>query len=112
MYLFGLNILILLTMLGCNCIPSSLLNANNESEAVKLTILHTNDHHGQFWKNSSGEWGMPARASLIQEIRQEVLVKGGNVLLLSAGDINTGTPASDMNDAKPDFIGMNYMNYR
>lgn len=27
----------------------------------KVTILHTNDHHGRFWHNKYGEYGMAAR---------------------------------------------------
>ena len=76
-----------------------------------LTILHTNDNHGRFWHNRSGEYGMAARATLIQSIRDEVAGTGGHTLLLSGGDINTGVPESDLQDAEPDFKGMNYMAY-
>lgn len=77
----------------------------------KLTILHTNDHHGRFWQNSKGEYGMAARATLISQIRDEVAADGGQVLLLSGGDINTGVPESDMQDAEPDFKGMAALGY-
>ncbi len=53
-----------------------------------LTVLHTNDHHGRFWTNKYGEYGMPARKTLIDKIRTEVRGKGGAVLLLSGGDMN------------------------
>ncbi|MCV5837395.1 hypothetical protein OFN62_31140, partial [Escherichia coli] len=36
---------------------------------------------------------------------------GGETILLSGGDINTGVPESDMQDAEPDFIGMNLLGY-
>ena len=36
---------------------------------------------------------------------------GGSVLLLSGGDINTGVPESDLQDAEPDFRGMNLIGY-
>lgn len=77
----------------------------------KLTILHTNDNHGNFWQTKYGERGMAARATLINNIRTEVKAEGGSVLLLSGGDINTGVPESDLQDAEPDFIGMNMMGY-
>jgi 5'-nucleotidase/UDP-sugar diphosphatase len=32
-------------------------------------------------------------------------------LLLSGGDINTGVPESDLQDAIPDFTGMNKIGY-
>ncbi len=37
--------------------------------------------------------------------------EGGSVLLLSGGDINTGVPESDLQDAEPDFRGMNLIGY-
>ncbi|TKB49516.1 bifunctional UDP-sugar hydrolase/5'-nucleotidase [Ferrimonas sediminicola] len=78
---------------------------------TKFTILHTNDNHGRFWENSYGEYGMAARKTLVDQIRAEVEADGGYSLLLSGGDINTGVPESDLQDAKPDFIGMNLIGY-
>ncbi|MGB0895316.1 MAG: bifunctional UDP-sugar hydrolase/5'-nucleotidase UshA [Parashewanella sp.] len=81
------------------------------TECLKFTIIHTNDNHGRFWHNKHKEYGMPARATLIKSIRKEVEAQGNKVILLSGGDINTGVPESDLQDAVPDFIGMNMMNY-
>ncbi len=78
---------------------------------LKLTILHTNDHHGRFWSNADGEYGMAARKTLIDRIRAEVAATGGHSLLLDGGDINTGVPESDLQDAEPDFKGMNAIGY-
>ncbi|MNH05832.1 Trifunctional nucleotide phosphoesterase protein YfkN precursor [compost metagenome] len=47
----------------------------------------------------------------MDSIRQEVAAKGGSVLLLSGGDINTGVPESDLQDAEPDFRGMTLIGY-
>ncbi|QLB13382.1 5'-nucleotidase/UDP-sugar diphosphatase [Bisgaardia hudsonensis] len=80
-------------------------------QTYHLTILHTNDHHGRFWENRDGEYGMAARKTLIDRIRKEVAAKGGSVLLLSGGDINTGVPESDLQDAEPDFKGMSKIGY-
>lgn len=80
-------------------------------KTYQLTVLHTNDNHGRFWHNSAGEYGMPARQTLINSIRAEVAARGGRVLLLSGGDINTGVPESDLQDAEPDFVGMRQMAY-
>ena len=82
-----------------------------ERAPLKLTVLHTNDHHGRFWPNADGEYGMAARKTLIDRIRAEVKASGGHVLLLDGGDINTGVPESDMQDAEPDFKGMNLIGY-
>ena len=78
---------------------------------VKLTVLHTNDHHGRFWKNNDGEYGLAARKTLIDAVRAEVKAAGGHTLLLDGGDINTGIPESDTQDAEPDFKGMKLLGY-
>ncbi len=80
-------------------------------KTYKLTVLHTNDHHGRFWQDSKEQYGMAARRTLIEQIRKEVAAEGGHVLLLSGGDINTGVPESDLQDAVPDFKGMNLLGY-
>ncbi|OOE37118.1 bifunctional UDP-sugar hydrolase/5'-nucleotidase UshA [Salinivibrio kushneri] len=77
----------------------------------KLTILHTNDHHGRFWHNRYGEYGMAARKTLIDDLRAEAKAEGSEVLLLSGGDINTGVPESDLLQAEPDFKGMTQIGY-
>jgi 5'-nucleotidase/UDP-sugar diphosphatase len=82
-----------------------------KSKAYKLTVLHTNDHHGRFWPNRDGEAGLAARATLIQQIREEVNKAGGHVLLLDAGDVNTGIPQSDLQNAEPDFRAMGMIGY-
>ncbi|MDE9541372.1 bifunctional UDP-sugar hydrolase/5'-nucleotidase UshA [Xenorhabdus bovienii] len=82
-----------------------------KNKTYDITILHTNDHHGHFWQNDHGEYGLAAQKTLVDSIRQEVAKKGGSVLLLSGGDINTGVPESDMQDAEPDFKGMNLVGY-
>ncbi len=99
---------ILTTLLGCNSQPTPEWEAD---KTYKLTILHTNDHHGRFWQNRYGEYGMAARKTLIDELRREIRAEGGSVLLLSGGDINTGVPESDLQDAEPDFKGMNRIGY-
>ncbi len=76
---------------------------------VRITILHTNDHHGRFWKNNDGEYGLAAQKTVVDEVRAEVAAAGGYSLLLSGGDINTGVPESDLQDAVPDFKGMNLL---
>ena len=80
-------------------------------DAVKITVLHTNDHHGRFWKNNDGESGLAARKTLIDSVRAEVKADGGHTLLLDGGDVNTGIPESDTQDAEPDFKGMKLIGY-
>ncbi|MFE8149011.1 bifunctional UDP-sugar hydrolase/5'-nucleotidase UshA [Brenneria goodwinii] len=82
-----------------------------KDKTYSITILHTNDHHGHFWHNDYGEYGLAAQKTLVDQIRQEVASKGGSILLLSGGDINTGVPESDLQDAEPDFRGMSMVGY-
>ncbi|HEJ9552857.1 TPA: bifunctional UDP-sugar hydrolase/5'-nucleotidase [Proteus mirabilis] len=82
-----------------------------KDKTYQITILHTNDHHGHFWYNDHGEYGLAAQKTVVDNIRDEVAKNGGSVLLLSGGDINTGVPESDLQDAEPDFKGMNLVGY-
>jgi 5'-nucleotidase/UDP-sugar diphosphatase len=99
-----------LSILTLACLTSSLW-AYTPGKVYKLSILHTNDHHGRFWENKEGEVGLAARATLIQQLRAEIEREGGHSLLIDAGDINTGIPQSDMQDAEPDFKGMGLLGY-
>lgn len=90
---------------------SSCAQNYTKGKTYKLTILHTNDHHGRFWANREGEYGLAARATLIKKLRAEAEKNGSEVLLLDAGDVNTGVPQSDMLDAEPDFRGMSAIGY-
>ena len=83
-----------------------------KDKTYRITVLHTNDHHGRFWKNGDGEYGMSARKTVIDSIRREVAAAGGYSLLLDGGDVNTGVPESDLQDAVPDFKGMNLLGYQ
>ena len=80
---------------------------------INFTVLHTNDHHGRFWRGRHGEYGLAARKTLIDEVRAEVAAAGGHVLLFSGGGpSNTGpSPESDLQDAEPDFKAMNLLGY-
>ncbi|HGM5000929.1 TPA: bifunctional UDP-sugar hydrolase/5'-nucleotidase UshA [Serratia marcescens] len=90
---------------------SGAASAWEKDKTYAITILHTNDHHGHFWQNDHGEYGLGAQKTLVDGIRREVAAQGGRLLLLSGGDINTGVPESDLQDAEPDFRGMNLVGY-
>ncbi|MFW8652516.1 bifunctional UDP-sugar hydrolase/5'-nucleotidase UshA [Vibrio diabolicus] len=104
----ALSAAILASLAGCATQPAPEWNTDT---TYKLTVLHTNDHHGRFWQNRYGEYGMAARKTLIDDLREEIQAEGGSVLLLSGGDINTGVPESDLQDAEPDFKGMSKIGY-
>ena len=100
-----------LALLAAFTLASGSAQAYEQDKTYKITILHSNDHHGHFWRNDYGEYGLSAQKTLVDGIRKEVAAEGGSVLLLSGGDINTGVPESDLQDAEPDFRGMNLIGY-
>ncbi len=81
------------------------------AKETELVILHTNDFHGHPLKfeNSPAKdvGGLPAIATFVKETRSQYK----NVLLLDAGDINTGRPESNFFKTEPDIIGYNYIRY-
>ena len=101
----GIATVLLATLAGCASVGP------DPAKTYRFTVLHTNDHHGRFWKNSDGEYGMSAQKTVVDAVRKEVAASGGQVLLLSGGDVNTGVPESDLQDAVPDFKGMNLLKF-
>ncbi len=84
---------------------------NHQDAKLKLRILHTNDHHGHYLADKDGQYGMAARKTKLDQLRSDIKKQSGGSLLLSGGDINTGTMESDVFDAKPDFLGMKKLGY-
>ena len=95
--------------IACGTILEHYPDAN--SAVYKLVILHTNDTHGhpvKFFKYPAPDvGGLPARATLVGQIRE----RNRNVLVLDAGDLNTGRVESNLFKAKPDIEGFNYIGY-
>jgi 5'-nucleotidase/UDP-sugar diphosphatase len=76
-------------------------------EAVhELILLHTNDHHGAILPNNK-RGGLAERAAYIKAVR----AAHPQVLLVDAGDINTGSALSNMFAAEPDILAYNIMKY-
>jgi 5'-nucleotidase / UDP-sugar diphosphatase len=106
----GIGSLLFLALLLSAC--RSNLPVNPASEPVHhLVILHTNDTHGHPigfpYGQAPNAGGIPARATLIREIRRG----NPNVLLLDAGDLNTGRAESNLFKALPDIEGFNAVGY-
>ncbi|ATZ10926.1 bifunctional UDP-sugar hydrolase/5'-nucleotidase UshA [Erwinia amylovora] len=93
------------------CSTPLVAQAWEKDRTYKFTVLHTNDHHGRFWPNAHDEYGLAAQKTMMDQIRNEVQTHGGATLILSGGDINTGVPESDLQDAEPDFRAMNMIGY-
>ncbi len=104
----SLSLFAIALLAGCAVTPGG----PEKDKTYRITVLHTNDHHGRFWKNGDGEYGMAARKTMIDALRKDVADQGGFSLLLDGGDVNTGVPESDLQDAVPDFKGMNLLGYQ
>jgi 5'-nucleotidase len=83
------------------------------ANTVNLTILHTNDMHSRIdpfpndGRTNGGLGGMSRRATLINQIRQQVQ----NVLLLDSGDIFQGTPYFNFFGGELEYKLMTQMRY-
>ena len=72
----------------------------------EIVLLHTNDYHGAVL-SSSGRGGLAEIAAFVKAVK----AVAPNVLLVDAGDINTGSAISNMFDAEPDILAYNIMGY-
>ena len=92
---------------------SSVLEAAEYFNPLKLTILHTNDTHSRLEPfpmdggRNQGMGGIAGRAELISRIRQEE----EQVLLLDAGDIFQGTPYFNIYKGEPEIKAMSSLGY-
>ena len=92
-------VLFLLPLLTCATPP-------RDATPHTLVLLHTNDHHGAILPND-GKGGLAERAAFIGSVR----ARYPDVLLVDAGDINTGPALSNMFYAEPDFTAYNMIGY-
>ncbi len=97
-----LVVLAVLISIGCSATPV----ARIPGATYELTVLHTNDHHGTVL-SKNGEAGLAERAAFVKSVRDSC----GNVLVLDAGDINTGSALSNMFAAEPDIMAYNLIGY-
>ncbi len=95
--------IILLVAMVFGCVTAPQRDPNAE---YTLTILHTNDHHGAVLAKD-GEAGLAERATFVKGVRAEK----ENVLVLDAGDINTGSAISNMFGGELDINAYNLMGY-
>lgn len=99
------------TLLALALTASTSAMAYQTDKTYHFTVLHTNDIHGHFWNNDKGEYGLAPQKTVIDQIRKDVAAQGGEIIVLNAGDINTGVPESDMQNARPDIEGLNAIGY-
>ncbi|MCL2441167.1 MAG: 5'-nucleotidase C-terminal domain-containing protein [Treponema sp.] len=72
----------------------------------EFILLHTNDFHGALLP-SNGRGGIAEAAAFINAVR----AVNPNVLLVDAGDFNTGSALSNMFDAEPAIRAFNILGY-
>ncbi len=66
-----------LALLTTFTLASETALAYEQDKTYKITVLHTNDHHGHFWRNEYGEYGLAAQKTLVDGIRKEVAADFG-----------------------------------
>jgi 5'-nucleotidase/UDP-sugar diphosphatase len=79
---------------------------NVEEGPYELVLLHTNDHHGTTLANN-GRGGLAERLSYFNTVR----AAHPQVLIIDAGDINTGSALSNMFAAEPDLRAYKLLGY-
>jgi len=105
---FALVLAIVAAVFATGCVSQPGAAAGAE---VKIAILHVNDTHGHPLAFNNGNatetGGLPAMAMLVGQVRAEF----DNVLVLDAGDFNTGLSESNFFKAEPDIIGRNMIGF-
>ena len=99
----SLTLAVIMIFAGCMSVPAP---KRETGKAYSLVVLHTNDHHGTIMA-TGGQAGLAERATFIAGTR----AANSNVLLLDAGDINTGTALSNMFKGEIDIKAYNMMKY-
>ena len=102
-----LAVALTMVFVGCATVnPYEEPVAYEAGKEYSLVVLHTNDHHGTVLAKD-GVAGLAERATFVKGVRAE----NENVLVLDAGDINTGSALSNMFKAEPDIKAYNMIGY-
>jgi 5'-nucleotidase / UDP-sugar diphosphatase len=84
-------------------------------EPKLVTVLFTNDSHGMAWAfdepGNPQVGGIAARKTLVDRIRNEVMLRNGDLMLLSSGNVTMGDPRSNVCENLPMILGMNLTGY-
>ncbi len=99
-------ILTLALILGITLTPVQSLFAD-ESEVVKLTIVHVNDVHGRIEEGSNDGMGFAKMMTVVKELKAQ----NPNLLLLNAGDTIHGLPIVTVSKGEVMIKLMNEMGF-
>lgn len=100
---FVFSFLILLSSLGFSY---------ESGRKYQITFYHVSDTHGAFYKSpTTNSGGFAILSTMVKQARHEAALAGDIFFLTSGGDVNTGTPESDLLMAEPDFSAMNAMGF-
>ena len=104
-----LALIVALVVLGvlAGCAGAAGAVQREPGKSYELVLLDTNDHHGTVLPTADKRGGLAERAAFIQSVRKN----NPNVLLVDAGDINTGTALSNMFAGEIDIKAYNMMGY-
>ncbi|MFA6857026.1 MAG: 5'-nucleotidase C-terminal domain-containing protein [Treponema sp.] len=80
---------------------------NDNGKTYELVVLNTNDTHGADLATKDGTGGFASQAAFVKQVR----ARNKNVLVLHAGDVNTGSAFSNMFNAEPDIKCLNAIGY-
>jgi 5'-nucleotidase/UDP-sugar diphosphatase len=83
-----------------------LRDGSSAGRSGELVLLHTNDFHGSLLANS-GRGGIAEVSAFVRAVR----AVNPQVLLVDAGDLNTGSALSNMFDGQLDIQSYNIMGY-
>lgn len=101
LYIFFLSLLI-----------SSITFSYEPGKKYQITFYHINDSHGSFYKSpATGEGGFAILSTIVKKARTEAGQAKALFFLTSGGDVNTGTPESDLLMAEPDFRSMQFLRF-
>ncbi|GAB1433120.1 bifunctional UDP-sugar hydrolase/5'-nucleotidase [Spirochaetota bacterium] len=109
---FVLVLAIIAAVFAISCVSEPAVSSKTEPAGeVQIAILHVNDTHGHPlpFSDSKGKevGGLPAMSNLVGQTRAQFK----NVLVLDAGDYNTGMTESNFFKAEPDITGRNMIGF-